>query len=305
MGIHDREQLARAAVLAMHRALQALRQHPDAPGLCDKALQHAVRAVEAATATAPLVLQLRAGAVHVGGAALVPFHAGEPPFGLLRDGGIGELVLDQAIPPAAVHELLLRFAAMPANGDAEAELSSLCATARIAQVELHALHDLATASAHDEGTWADLPPPVPVSPALRALLERDLTGNLPALVVRQLLDDCERDGTPPGETLDRLLRRLLDRRDAASAAALLVAAQGHPLLAGAASDRLAAIARSHCDAAWLEAALRTATHDEALDLSGLAMQLGDDVTARFATAAAAVAHPLSDWLGELLGHPPR
>lgn len=306
MGSNGREQVARAAVLAMHRALQALRQHPDAPGLCDKALHGAVRAVAAATAAGPLVLQLCAGAVHVDGAPIVPFHPGEPPFGLLRDGGIGELVLARAIPAPALHELLLRFAAMPANGDPEDALASLCATARVEHVELRALADLATAPvADDDGAWAGLPPPVSTSPALRAQLERDLTPNLPALVVRQLLDDCERDGAPPGDALDRLLARLLERRDAGTAAALLVEAQGQPALTGAAAERLAAIARARCDAAWFEAALRTATHDEALALSGLAMQLGDDVAARFAAAAGAVAHPLSEWLGELLGQRPR
>jgi hypothetical protein len=103
---------ARTAVQALHHALRTLREHPDAPTLLQTARRECLRALQAACSDRPLVLQLRAGAVHIDGVAALPFGPGEAPFDALQRAGIGELVLGPDLPPTAVETLLARLAAV-------------------------------------------------------------------------------------------------------------------------------------------------------------------------------------------------
>ena len=91
---------ARAAVLSLHNALAARRQHPDASELWRPAHRRALGALRRATENGELQLFLRSGAVHVGDEAVMAFLPDDPPFGRLRAAGIGEVVLTAAIPEA-------------------------------------------------------------------------------------------------------------------------------------------------------------------------------------------------------------
>jgi hypothetical protein len=296
---------ARAAVLGMRALLNGTRRHPDKPELWLPALRRAVRALVAATANGRLVLQLRAGAVHVDDEPLLPFHLGEPPFGLLRQAGIGELAFGPDVTPESAERLLQHFAAMPVHDDPERDLAALFALARDHQAELRALADLPHDAEDDAARWTGLPAALPTTAPLRSLVERDLGCNLPALAVRQLLDDNEAEGAPPGDVLERLMARLLDTGDVPTVTWLLGEAASRPATGAATTARITAMARSHCSNSWLMNRLDIGTREEMLSLSALVMELGDDVAERCARAAAAIGHPLARWLGELLGHPMR
>jgi len=293
---------ARAAVLALHAALTAYRQHPDAPGLWRKALRRAAATLERATSDAPLHLSLRSGAVHVGDEPVVPFRSDQAPFGLLRSAGVGELALARGSSSGDCERLVVHLCGMANSQDTEHELHALLDTAHLPGVALRAAADLPDERADDRASWDALPPPAAtVSATLRAQVQRDDTSNLPALAARQLLDDCEHIGTAHGGLLDQLMQRLLSMDDVATVTWLLTEARRQTAFDRDVVERLAEMARAHCDDAWLHERLDRGTHEELLQLCSLVMQLGDDVAERFANAAAEIAHPLSQWLGELLG----
>ncbi|MFN3240580.1 MAG: hypothetical protein ACE37K_03610 [Planctomycetota bacterium] len=292
---------ARAAVQSLHNALAARRQHPAAPELWRPAHRRALGALRRATEHGPLQLFLRAGAVHVGDEAVMAFLPDDPPFGRLRAAGIGEVVLTEGIAEAGVDEFVGRLHALAASDDADAELQALLATAHVSGVELRAEADLPDAGRESTADWSALPPPLPTSAAVRAIVERDGAANLPALAARQLLDDCECQVPNSGRILQRLLDRMLAAGDVKTITWLLTEIERQPQFDPLTRDRMFAQARAHCDAAWLQDRLDHGTTDELLELSALVMQLGDDIAENFAAAAAAVAHPLTQWIGDLLG----
>lgn len=307
----DGHKLARAAVLALQNALGAARQHPDAEELWRPARRRAISALEAATRGAPLVLGLRAGAVYVGSEAVLRFQPGDRPFGQLREAGIGAVVLTEAIPTDRLELLLQKLTAMSDCEDADRELAALIDTASVPGIELRAAADLPSSGNDERVDWSALPKPPNVPPGVRAMIQRDGAANLPALAARQLFDDRERPASktsttvpapsPCGTILAKLMERILAADDIATTTWLLTELDERPEAYDASRDDLLRLARSHCDQEWLKHKLDRGTSDELLQLSALVMQLGDDVAEEFAAAAAAVAHPLTQWLGELLG----
>lgn len=68
--------LSRWAVLALHNALAASRQHPNAPEVWCPARRRAFEILDQATQESPLTLGLRAGSVYVDAEAILKFHPG-------------------------------------------------------------------------------------------------------------------------------------------------------------------------------------------------------------------------------------
>jgi len=312
-GSIEHHKLAREAVLALHNALAAHRQHPDAPEVWRPARRRAIEHLLATTQEAPLSLGLRAGSVYVANEAVLTFHPDEPPFGLLRRAGIGEVVLQQTLGATELEELLQQLSAMADSGDADGELTALIDAAHIHGVELHAAADQ-PATDQDRGhDWNALPTPHPCSQNVRAMIERDCNSNLPALAARQLFDDLEaeapaREKLQPttalsGRILSRLMQRVLDKNDIGTTTWLLTELEHRPQFDEGTRAQMLKMAQEHCSVAWLQEKLDRGTTDDLLQVSALAMQLGDEVAEKFANAAAAISHPLSQWLGELLGHP--
>ena len=308
----DGHKLARAAVLALQNALAASRQHPDSPAVWRPAQRRALAALTAATQDDSLVLGLRAGSVYVDEEAVLQFHVDDRPFGRLRGAGIGELVLAQSLPPERLAELLQQLTAMSDSDDADGELTALIDAAHIPGVALRAAADLPGEASQDGVDWSALPPPAAMPASVRAMIQRDGAANLPALAARQMFDDRERIETENGPTvaapspdagiLERLMERILEADDIATTTWLLTELERRPDVEDACRHHLLQLARQHCTHDWLEQKLDRGTTDELLQLSALVMQLGDDIAESFAAAAAAVAHPLSQWLGELLGY---
>ncbi|MEZ6037773.1 MAG: hypothetical protein R3F29_09855 [Planctomycetota bacterium] len=294
--------LVRTAVRALAAALAVTRQHRSRPELCQKARLHAARALEAATRGGPVTLALHAGAVHFAGQPLLAFHADDAPFGPLRGAGIGELRLAGDLSLAVAEGLIDRLLAMPTGDGAETSLAAWFDAGQLPGATLRAtIDDPGQGSADD--FWRVLPTPPPRSPALDALVQRDAAANLPALAARQLLDDAEQFGSELGGLLERTMARLLANDDLATATWLLGEAQRQPVFDRAIARRLVAMARERCDEHWLRAQVADASAEDLMALTSLVMQLGDDVAERFAAAAAEVAHPLTQWLCELLGRP--
>ena len=295
-GDQDQNKAARAGVLALGAALAARRQHPAAEELWRAAMRRAAAALALAATSAPLVLRLRAGAVQLAGddEPLLPFRPHEAPFGLLRGAGIGELRLRAGIEASDCEQFVEHLCGVvPAQ---------LLAAEQLPGVALRALDDLPNGAADPREAWRMLPPSAAAaaSPALRAIVQRDDTCNLPALAVRQLLDDCEHLGTAPDGLLENLLRRVLAQDDVATVTWLLTECQRQATFDQPIVQRLTMLARAKCDDAWLRERLRRDTPEQLMQLSALVMQLGPDVAERFAAAAADTAHPLTQWLGELL-----
>lgn len=309
----EHHKLAREAVLALHNALAAHRQHPDAPKVWRPARRRAIEHLLATTLEAPLSLGLRAGSVYVANEAVLTFHPDEPPFGLLRRAGIGELELQPSLGAEELEALLQQLSAMAGSGDADGELTALIDAARIPGVELHAAVDLPAADQDRGPDWNALPAPHPSTPGVRAMIDRDCNSNLPALAARQLFDDLETETTssttlqpttaPSAHILSRLMQRVLDKDDIGTTTWLLTELEHRPQFDAETRAQMLAMAREHCSVTWLQTKLDGGTTDDLLQVSALAMQLGDEVAEKFAHAAAAIAHPLSRWLGELLGHP--
>jgi hypothetical protein len=308
----DSHKLARAAVLALQNALAASRQHPEAPEVWRPAQRRALADLWSATRHDSLVIGLRAGSVYVGDEAVLQFHADDPPFGRLRGAGIGELVLAHALPAERLDELLQQLTAMSDSDDADGELTALIDAAHIPGVELRAATDLPSTAAQEEVDWSALPPPTVMSASVRAIIQRDGAANLPALAARQLFDDSEMaapqaiatapNPVPCAHILERLMERIVEADDIATTTWLLTELERRPDVSDTSRARLLQLARQHCSVAWLKLKLDRGTPDELLQLSALVMQLGDDIAENFASAAAEVAHPLSQWLSQLLGH---
>lgn len=292
----------RRAVRALATALAVARQHPDRPALWQKARQHAARAVATATRWGPVQLLLHAGAVHYGSSPLLPFHLDEAPFGLLRGAGIGVLTLAGELGPTTAERLLDRLAAMPSGDRPGTRLAAWFEAGSLPGAVLRATID--DPGQGDGGAfWRPLPPPMPSTPALDALVQRDIAANLAALAARQLLDDAEQFGSELGGLLERTMARLLAQDDLATATWLLGETERHPVVAPAITQRLLTMTGERCDDAWLRAQVADASPEDLMALTSLVMLLGDDTAERFAAAAAEVAHPLTQWLCELLGRP--
>ena len=259
-----------------------------------------------------MVIGLRAGAVYVGHEAILKFHPEDRPFGRLRGAGIGEVVLTTALPTKHLEQLLLQLTQMSDCRDSDGELTALIDAAHIPGVELRAAADLPTHSEPEACDWTALPEPANTSALVRAMIQRDGAANLPALAARQLLDDCERlqgsttqaltSNVPCSRILERLMARILLADDIATTTWLLTELERRPEFDAATQQQLLQMARAHCANSWIRAKLERGTTDELLQLSSLVMQLGDDIAEEFSAAAAAVAHPLSLWLSDLLGH---
>ena len=292
---------ARAAVLSLQNALAARRQHPDEPELWRPAHRRAVATLRRATEHGPLVLFLRAGAVHVADEAVLAFLPDDAPFGPLRDAGIGEIRIAAQIAAEQLEQFVGRLHAVADGDHAQVELQDLLATAHVTGVELRASADQPTSGPRDVLDWSALPAPLPGSATVRAIVERDGAANLPALAARQLLDDCEQRAEHGGHVLQRLLQRMLTAGDVKTMTWLLTEIERLQQFDPLARDRMFAQARAHCDAAWLQDRLDHGSADELLELSALVMQLGDDIASEFARLAAAAAHPLSQWIGDLMG----
>lgn len=308
----DAHKLARAAVMALQNALAASRQHPEAPEVWRPAQRRALADLEAATRSDSLVIGLRAGSVYVGDEAVLQFHAEDRPFGRLRGAGIGELVLAQGLTTERLEQLLQQLTAMSDSDDADGELTALIDTAHIPGVELRAAADLPSTASDEDIDWSALPQPTLMSANVRAMIQRDGAANLPALAARQLFDDLELvapetaatgpNPAPNARIIERLMERILEADDIATTTWLLTELERRPNVNDASRENLLQLARHHCSVSWLQEKLDRGTTDELLQLSALVMQLGDDIAESFAAAAAAIAHPLSQWLGELLGH---
>ena len=313
-GNKSHHKLARIAVLALHKALAANRQHPGEPDLWRPARRLAIDAIGQATEAGPLVIELRAGSVYLGADAVLPYHREEPPFGVLRRAGIGELTVGQGLPRTARNELLTQLTAMANSLNVDQELAALLNISQVPGVNLRACADLAGDEQDNRHRWDKLPQPVASSVAVRAMIERDCSSNLLALASRQLVDDLDQEATDnpqgtataaavPGRIISRMMQRALASDDVATATWLLTEAERRPVFSDAIKADLLEAARRHCSVEWLEAMLNRSDTDQLLQVSSLTIQLGSDFTARFAYAATTGAHPLSRWLCDLLGHP--
>lgn len=318
-------QVAREAVLAVHSALAALRERPDSPEVHEAAARRAVAALQHATVAKDLIMELRAGAVWVAGQPVLPFQPDDRPFGRLRGDGIGEVILTRSLETQRVEQFLGQMQALTESTNFDGELNALLDTAQIPGVELRPVADT-EAKAAASPDWHALPEALPTSPQLRAIIARDTTCNLPALAVHQLLLDAEQaavrdasqssdaSGEAHGEggavvrydssaILQRLLTRLLAANDLGTTTWLLTEVENSHHFDAIQCQALRSMARDHCGEPWQQRMLATCTTEEMLQLSALMMQLGTDVAAQFARGAAEIAHPLSQWLSELIGEP--
>ena len=293
-------QLARTAALALHSAIVLAYQRPDAHALLTTATRRCHAAVHAATRNAPLELTLQGDGLLVAGERVLTTGPGDGPFALLRTAGIGELVLREGIPDAAIDVLVRRLAAMRPGDDAERFVAELIGPSGLPHVLLRAiLVDAGDAPAsHD---WWRLPDRLTASPALRAFVERDLAANLPALAAHRLLADLEQEPWPAEPVLLHLLARMFDRSDFATAAWLLAQTEHHAHLGPEVSARLHDAARARVDDGFLRQHLEAATRDEVMALAALLMQLGPSEAARLPALADAAGHPFAPLLHELLG----
>ncbi|MBX3463357.1 MAG: hypothetical protein KF830_09310 [Planctomycetes bacterium] len=296
-----RRQCAREAALRLHHALCTLRQHPHHTVLCRAAVRRCTDAMLAATAEAPLRLQLADGAVATAGEDVFPFALHEPPFGPLRTAGIGELVLPRGVAAEAVERLLQALAASTWTDDPTHDpAAALCAAAP--EVHLRAATFDQAAPVHGpRADWWLLPPPAPVAGRLQAAIERALHGNLAAQCARLLVADLDARSDRSSAVLEPLFASLLQRGDLATAAWLLEQIGHHPNVPPTTVATLQDLARSHCDEAWLRDRLRSLPREQLLDLLALVMQLGDETATRLRRIAGALQHPLAGWFDELLG----
>lgn len=305
--------LARSAVLALQRAFAARRQHPDTTELWQPAWRLAADALQQATEQAAVHLTLQSGSVGIGAEAVLQFLPHEPPFGLLRRAGIGEVILAHAMDAEWHAHLLDQLAIMADSTDLEEELAAILEASRTPGVTLRAAVDLPGSREHVDHDWDLLESPRPESRAVRAIVERDSSANLPALAVHQLLDDLEAPANGSTELtaaaststqiLLGLMARVLAANDITTATWLLTELQYRRVLPQPARQRILSMARDHGSDQWLQTMLSRGTTEELLQVAALAMQLGDDTTRRFAAAASAARHPLSLWLSELLKSP--
>jgi hypothetical protein len=296
---HD-GQAARSAVMALHQALRVLRQYPTNAPLIHTALRRCTEALQLATAAAPLRLELADGGIRVAGETMLGYADAEMPFAALRHAGIAELELATGLPRHDAEELVLRLAAVTDDDDPEKAVHTVTDGERLAHVALHAATAPGRATAPEPIDGRALPPRAAVAGALQAFVARDLACNLPALAAQQYLDDLPAGGADGGAPLVRLLARMLERRDLASASWLLAEVDHRADVPAAARARMREQAERVADDAWLAALLQRGSRDELMQLAAFVMQLGERVAERFAALVAAAAHPFSRWLGELL-----
>lgn len=296
----------RAAVQALQAALATRRQHPETPAMWQTAHRRAVQAIGTACRGEALEFALRAGEVVVDEQVVHHFHPDDRPFGQLRAAGIGEVRLEADLQPEPIDALLTLMTHLSICTEAETEFDALLRLHRIDGIALRATSDLPGPEGTTAGEWDALPPPLPASARLRALVARDTASNWPALAARQLLEDLRgTDASDPArdasfEVLGDLMARLLAADDLGTVTWLLTELQARPDIPPAAHRSLLQMVRAHATSPWLADMLGRGSSQELLQLSALALQLGDDTAARFAAAALAVEHPLSQWLGELL-----
>jgi hypothetical protein len=278
----------RAADAALQHALRAARLHPDNERLARPALRTCRRAVAQATADGPLTL------------ALHDARPGEDPaLRLLREAGIGALVLAEHIAPADVDRLVWRLARLDPNADAESSLRQLATAGDLRAVRFTIAEHL-PADDGDAGDWSFLPAPHRVPPAVQALVARDEAANLPAIAARAVLDDLT---TAPAlaACLAPLLRRLLEEHDLDTATWLLAESEREAAVAPATRVDLHELAAHIATADWLRPRVAAASRDELLQLAALALQLGDDVARDLAALVRDADDPSAPLVLDLLG----
>jgi hypothetical protein len=293
-------QSARSAVMALHQALRVLRQYPGNTPLVRTALRRCCEALQLATARGALTLALDDGCLRVDGEAMLTFAPADVPFGPLRHAGIGVIELAAGLPATAAEALVRRLAAVTDDDDPERAVHALIGGDELPHVTVHATTTRGTPDdAEPEDGWP-LPQPGAGAPVLQSFVARDLACNLPALAAQQYLDDLATGCADGGKALGRLLARMLERRDLATASWLLAEVDHRSGLPDAARTRLREQAARAADDGWLRELLERGSRDELMNLAAFVMQLGDGVAARFAGLVAAAAHPFSRWLCELL-----
>jgi hypothetical protein len=299
----DRQHTARTAVQALHHALRTMREHPEAPALLQTARRHCHRALLQACAERPLVLQLRSGAVHIDGVPVLPFGPGDAPFDALQRAGIGELVLGPDLPPTAVELLLARLAAVRERDEPEVAVRTVIGPEPQPWLQLRAAHgpDQSHTTAAATADWWLLPGPGASARALRAMVDRDLAANLPALATAQLLLDLDQLPPPPDAVLHGLFERLLTGGDLSTAGWLLGEVERQPNVPASVRAKLHGTAAAVTDDAWLRRQLEQASHGELLELATFVLQLGDATAERLAQLASAEPQANGRWLCELLG----
>lgn len=284
---------ARAAAAALLAAAATLRERPDTPRLGQAALRAARTALGAALDAGSLALELVGDGVACAGARL-----SAPWLACLRTAGVGALVLLPGMPGAECARLLRRLAAVPIDGDGEAAARALFADGGLPHVRVHAAlpADLAPAAA----VWSLLPPAPPTASGLAAMVARDIGGCLPRRLAALVLADLDGDVEADASALPALLDRLLDARDHAGAAWLLETAGAHAAVPPALRAELARAAASACDQRAFADAFARGDRSELLALAALALQLGDEVAERFASAAAAATGDAARFLADAL-----
>lgn len=289
-------------MLALHQAIASRRQHPGNDALLRTAVRRCAETLAVATAAGPLTLTLRVAEVAVEGEPVLPFAAGEPPFGPLHDAGIGELELAPGVPTAELEQLVRHLAAIGAEDDPERTVQRLLDDRGLPHVRLRASRHDEQAGTDPWSDWSMLPLPAAPPPGLQAYVARCLATNLPALAAQQLLADAPASPEADGAVLVELLGRMLDERDLASASWLLAEVEPHTALPAAVRSAVREAALRRVDDAWLGQVLEHGSRAELMNLTSLVVQLGDDVAARFARLVADGSQPFSRWLGDLLRH---
>ncbi len=288
----------RAAVLALHNALCTLRQHPDQAPLARTALRRCEEELGTATAHGPLTLGLRLTAVQLGAEDVLTFAANDAPFGLLRLAGIGQVVLSKNFAAENVPPLVQSLVKVTDEASAERWVRDQS----LSGVLLRAATLDGTTPDEACSEWARLAIAEPTSEIVSALIARDQASNLPALAAQQCLLDLDRECIDHDTTLARLLARMLERRDLATASWLLAEVDHHEGVAPSTRRLLHQQAIDRADNAWLQHHLDHGTRDELMNLTAFVMQLGERAAERFADLVAAASHPFSRWLSGLLGH---
>ncbi len=294
-------------MLAVHRAVLALRQHSEHARLGESAVQRAVRLVLAAAAERPMVLQIDRRAVHLAGEPVLHHQPGEVPFGALAGAGIGEVVVRSDVTELGLRSLLRLLGAAVTGERTGADLVAALRQATPAGIVLRAASVTGERSGAVDHCWLTLPPPDPRFHGLQAAIERDRDANLPALAAARLLAFLEQ--VPPGgdrraDLLDGLFAAMLQRGDAASAAWLLEQCEHHERVPPAIVILLRQRALAAWHGPWLGQQLTGGTAPDPHGLVALAITLGDRALRHLADVADATATDLPFELRAMLPTPP-
>lgn len=284
----------------MRQALAVRRQHPDHEALWCRALGGCRRALLAATADRPLVIELRDGHVHANGEALFAFGPAELPFGPMRQAGIGAIELGQGLGSASIEQLVARLLTVSEHPDPEQGVAGLFVEPELAGVQLHAALGSSTAD-RPALDWLPILPTAPPPAELRKLVARDLAANWPALTARQLREDLAGEPASCAEGLLGLLSRMLADDDWATAGWLLGEISQDEAVPPPLRARLLAVATAHCSDAWLASRIAQHSANELLALAAFVFELGAAAVERFVALTAEANQPLARLLADVLG----